>query len=275
MHKKALALVWYIVPVLAFGQSYPMTEGLLDPTTTTQAPLQKSESARLGVVLIVENDVVFKKDSSYTDGEGLSLQGSGSTNAWGCGIDLRMYTPRNISCPTNQPGDRPWAGITTAFYDWYYVGETGERVKLDLEAGVLGPSSGQEQIQTFVHKCIGSAKPMGWGNQVPNEPVLDVTMERRMTLWTLGERDKWSVNWESLYGGTAGTTFDNLKAGGELRLGWNVPPSWPIGITPKLSYSSWSDIRVYGFAGADGLLVLHNATLGHSFFRRDDDQWCL
>ena len=228
-----------------------------------------------GVTLTVENDLFLGTDNSYTHGTELSWQGHDQDgNVVGYGLRERMYTPTDIGCITNQPGDRPWAGVTTAFRDWYYHSELGEMVKVDLEAGVLGPMSDNEQMQKSIHKIVGSARPKGWGNQIPDEPALNLTMDRRqLGICLAGDPNGFSLHDEFLYGGTAGTTFDNLKAGDEVRAGWNVPPSWPLGIEPKLHRRLLDSFGVYVLAGGDGMLVLHNATLGHSFFRRADPMW--
>ena len=230
-------------------------------------------SVLAGVLLTVENDFVFHTDQSYTHGTELAWQEEGITNALEFGIRMRMYSPIDTGCATNQPGDRPWAGITTVFYDWYYMGGIGDRVKMDIEVGVLGPDSMNDEAQTFIHKIIGSRTPMGWSNQVPNEPAANITMERRLDVFTIGAKDGFSLGGEALYGGTVGTTFDNTKVGGEIKTGWRVPQEWSCGINPKLSRDMFSSISGYAFAGADGMLVLHNATLGHSFFRCDDSKW--
>src|SRR5690606_25591645 len=50
---------------------------------------------------------------------------------------------------------------------------------VELTLGVVGPAALGEQTQKFVHKNItDSPRPMGWDNQLNNEPALMLSWER-------------------------------------------------------------------------------------------------
>ena len=223
-----------------------------------------------------ENDVFLHKDDNYT--QGLELYcvdtvtneiGLLERNVWG--LRNRMYTPDDISDPNDQPWDRPWAGVTTVYHEWTDK-EDSRYVMTGWELGVLGPESGVEWMQTTIHGWTGSRKPMGWSNQVPNEISAQFYQTYYEPLANWGTPGEWTADVEMPYGYCAGTTFDNVSGGLSVRLGWNIPPAHYCGqIEPKLTIP-----KPFAYLMADGTAryVLHNATLGHSFFRsHDDSQW--
>lgn len=95
---------------------------------------------------------------------------------WTSGVYLgqHIFTPGVLSEPNLIPDDRPYAG-------WLYLGERisvrsvldERRVNyhaFDLQIGLVGPQAQGEWAQRDFHKLIGDELPLGWDNQVPNEP---------------------------------------------------------------------------------------------------------
>lgn len=219
-----------------------------------------------GFSLTVENDFFTGSDDSYTHGTELAWFHSVTNGMEFEGIRSRIYTPKDITVSENQPGDRPWCGVTTVF--WERGLENGlERFKYGVEAGVLGPSSMADEQQTWFHELIGDDEPMGWANQLKDEPVVNGYVDVWYELLRFGRSESWSAALDALYGGVAGTVKVDAYAGVGVRAGWNVPPFWPGGIDPKGVRSEWF---AYGLAECKGMWVIHNATLGHSMFHRYD-----
>jgi hypothetical protein len=229
-----------------------------------------------GFVVTLENDVFTHKDDNYTQGLELSLlnydndvNGEKKKEVWGW--RNRMYTPEDITCSTNQPGDRPWAGVTTVYHEWTKM-DGADAVMTGWELGVMGPESGVDWMQTTVHKWIGSRTPMGWSNQVPNEVSAQFYRTYYNSLARMGTSEHWMADLEMPYGFCGGTTFDYVSAGISARAGWNLPPLHYSGtIEPKAILS-----KPFAYLLVDGSAryMLHNATLGHSFFRSyKDSTW--
>ena len=235
-----------------------------------------SSAIGTGFVITEENDVFLKKDNNYTQGLEMYVTDTSSNKEgklikenWG--LRSRMYTPDDITASTNQPGDRPWCGVTTVFYEWTEK-RGDEYVMTGWEVGTMGPESGVEWQQKTIHKMIGSHTPMGWSNQVPNEISIQFYMTHYRQLERLGTSGKWMADLDMPYGFVGGTTFDNVSGGLSARAGYNIPPAHyggdiePKAILPKPFF--------YFLADGSGKCVLHNATLGHSFFRsHDDTEW--
>ena len=85
-------------------------------------------------------------------------------------IGQNIYTPTDTLSTQLVPDDRPYAG-------WLYMGfglvaNQGSRRydKVQLEVGIVGPSSMAEWVQTFWHSVLGIHVPEGWENQLANEP---------------------------------------------------------------------------------------------------------
>lgn len=100
-----------------------------------------------------------------------------------------MFVPEKISQATPDPRDRPYAG-------WLYTGLASERLALDPDAtrrhdqrarvelnlGILGPSSLSDDVQIQWHEIWDLSKPRGWGHQLKDEPTLLVAAQRDLRL---------------------------------------------------------------------------------------------
>lgn len=189
------------------------------------------------------------------------------------GIRNLIYTPMDISIPTPQPWDRPWAGLTGGTYtEWELT--KGEFTTRQWLLGVVGDWSQSDNIQTWFHKVTGSAKPMGWANQIPNEPILNYTWNRFNSIWSVGDIHEWGVDLTRRYGYSAGNAFVNGEGSLLCRAGWNVPADYRMGlIQPTLTYpGAASKFSVYIFGEACGRLVFQNITLGGSLFQDGPSQ---
>jgi hypothetical protein len=87
----------------------------------------------------------------------------------GYALGMNMYTPEKIETPAANPLDRPYSG-------WLYYGKQlvaediagGRRNQLhqlELQLGLLGEWSLQENAQKGMHALIGDNPPLGWQHQ--------------------------------------------------------------------------------------------------------------
>lgn len=225
-----------------------------------------------GLSLTAENDYFTGSDSDYTNGMELAWYGSPEITTHGTafvgyGVKHLIYTPSDITIRENQPLERPWSGSLTVFRDILkYDGVETSRTR--IEVGVLGPSAHAKGIQAWFHDIIESPDPLGWKNQVKDEPVLNLFHERSRLLHSV-HLGGWSSRIDAVYGGAVGTSHVDGFGGVSLRAGWNLPSN-PIlvGIDPKAG----SDFPLYVGVVVDvsGMLVIHNATIGKSIFRNRD-----
>jgi len=228
---------------------------------------------RAGVISIEEENDFFAyrhKDQFYTQGLLLSYKGDEriSTNGirnWSIyGFRNQFYTPKNISIPTPQPDDRPWAGMTAVSKtDWEVTSKNSTMT--EYLVGVVGAWSLSEQIQTTVHKWIDSETPMGWSNQIPNEIVVNVTRRWFYPRAFYGSRNSWCADATEIYGGSLGNAFVNAEVAALFRAGYRVPSEYKTEIiTPTLTRHN--RFSFYGTVEVEGRAVFQNIMLGGSLF---------
>jgi lipid A 3-O-deacylase len=188
-----------------------------------------------------------------------------------------MFTPRDRERTTLDPNDRPYAG-------WLYLAlgynsRTEEAMRTyELDVGIVGPQSYAKQSQDFIHDLRNIPKWKGWANQLPNEPGLQLTFERKRRFLTdlPGPLPKADVI--PHYGVAVGNVSTYLNTGVEFRLGWSLPDDFGTSaIRPGGNNGaplSKADMRLgyaakglHLFASFDTRLVLHNIFLDGNTFR--------
>jgi lipid A 3-O-deacylase len=262
----------------------------LVPTANAQLrPPQGSEFQ-----LFVENDLLARTDRYYTNGikfgggvpfEALQLPASellkqlapqgGSAIHLGLFLGQNLYTPRMIGISQPQPLDRPWAA-------WLYLGGVAQRAKgnrldtVEIDLGLVGPSALGEEVHAGWHRLIGATKPMGWHNQIPNEPAFLVSWLAK-SKHVLASRHGVDLEVIPHGGGTIGTVMTLARAGASLRLGRHMTGFGPDTIEPggSMLQNMRRDIESgrshgrewYVFAGLDHRLVARNIFLDGTVFR--------
>lgn len=259
------------------------------PATRAQSRLPEGSEFQL----FIENDLLARTDRYYTNGikfgggapfeilqlpatellRQLAPEGGGKVHL-GLFLGQNLYTPKSIRLSQPQPLDRPWAA-------WLYLGGVAQRAKgnrldtVEIDLGLVGPSALGREVQTAWHKLIGAPQPMGWHNQIPNEPAFLVS-------YLAKSKHAWSrpgIDLELIpHGGvTLGTVMTLARAGGILRLGRHMTGFGPDTIEPggamlqnmrrDIEPGRARDIEWYVFAGLDHRLIAHNIFLDGAVFR--------
>ena len=97
-----------------------------------------------------------------------------------------MVTPEDITVKGPQFDDIPYAGhlsLSGTLWSWNADTITG----FGAHIGVIGPESGAESVQKWVHKATGSDKPQGWGNQLGTDVVGGIQAAHGRKLLQLGQ----------------------------------------------------------------------------------------
>lgn len=248
-----------------------------------------SAEARGVWTFILENDLFYDQDRNYTNGVRLEYATPpGAVTGWvpqrlkdsflfpenaeylaTFAIGQNMYTPDDIDVHPAPTDQRPYAG-------WLYgevsiTGENGRRLHaLKISLGVVGPGSLAEESQKFVHEVIGATKPLGWDDQLRNEPALLIAYQRS---WRMVDKEIGPFDLEVMpsFGVNLGNVFTYAGAGGSLRFGWRMPDDYgPARIQPSIpasSYFSATQFGIYAFLGAEGRAVARNIFLDGNSFR--------
>lgn len=259
------------------------------------SPLAFAQDAELpnGTFSInIENDIFGGNDGHYTHGMRLAwvpdqrqpvpqwARSFAELMPWfpndgniryGYAIGQSIFTPSDIKVSNPPKGERPYAG-------WLYgsIGlgiETGRVVdQFGLTVGMVGPASGAEKVQKWVHKQVGSDRPMGWDTQLKNELGVVATWQRS---WRGIAKAKVLGNELDLgahLGGAVGNVFTYANTGLMVRFGPNLPNDYgPSRIQPGLpgsaDFAPARDFRWYAFAGIEARAVARNIFLDGNSFR--------
>jgi hypothetical protein len=193
---------------------------------------------------------------------------------FGWALGQLMFTPQSITTPQPQPTDRFWGG-------WLYVGAVVQRhsvlrdTKVFLESetvevdyGLVGPISLAETFQKGIHSVVGAPAPQGWGNQLRNEPGIQVTYLKSVReLMPVKISSGLETDLTVHRGFNVGTLFDYANAGVTWRIGNRLGDA-PIGTieSPTLGELGQSKGRWYFLLRVDGKLVAHNTFIDGSLF---------
>lgn len=285
-----------------FVSAFVLGSGILCVATTVCAQASNESSLCDVATVQYDNDVVGGTDRHYTGGlrlacvtsppkfmHDLILPGpsadaitrSRSTYA----IGESIFTPDDLSRSEPIEDDQPYAG-------WLYLGFGLEREvvpkfdrpryldNFELQLGVIGPLSGAEQLQSLNHDLFDATDPQGWGNQLDNEPGINLFYSRQ---WTGAEEINLTPGngFPELFFDVTpelGLALGNIHifgAGGlTFRLGNFLPDDHgPPVIRPSLPGSDYfptqEGFSAYVFGGLEGRVVGRNIFLDGNTFQDD------
>lgn len=241
-------------------------------------------------IIEYENDIFANQDRYYTNGIRLSRIGQVRTPpSWLASVAERfpgideadalpyrlsishnLYTPRDIENPQFPPDDRPYAAW---FNIQFATGTTSKRGadRVHVGLGVVGPLALGEEIQKTIHDAIDAPEPIGWDQQIRNEPTLQIGYDRFRRVLTAGEPGGSGLDATWMAGSMIGNAHTHLAAGGFLRLGHNLPRGYgPPRITPAISGAGYFmpslDPSWYLYLGAEGRRVFRDMFIeGNTF----------
>lgn len=206
----------------------------------------------------LDNDIFVDSDDGYTNGLFVSWYDAGDSDAseqpgppllvrpllWSLpdghgGRVLNAYTvgqvivtPENITVEDNS--DLPYSGLLF-FNNTHLVIGAGHADKLSTSLGIVGPSSGAESAQKWIHKLTGSDFPEGWDSQLKDEIVFKFSRARLWRAW-FSQNDRMDL---LLIGeATLGTIDSSLSGSVMLRYGEGLAQSFAM---PVLSSTKTSN----------------------------------
>ena len=201
----------------------------------------------------MENDTNVDTDFGYTHGAKISFlfyrddtrdsflnipftSSQNTNNFISFSYANQMFTPYDLDETQPIKDDRSYAG-----YSYVEIGlHQTTRTYLDsltLQTGVVGPSSGVENLQGFFHKYIDARDAAGWDNQLKDELILQ-----------LNYMHKWRFELSNIYdlesiiipysGINLGNASVKASAGAQYRIGFNIPKDFGTNSMNEGSYSS-------------------------------------
>jgi len=130
-------------------------------------------------------------------------------------IGQSMYTPKDILATNPDPNDIPYAGLL--FLNNTYLTSYGTYAdSISTTIGIVGPASGAEGMQKWIHELSDSDIPQGWDYQLDNEVVFKLTRARMWRNWV---SDNGHFDFLSVADIGIGTLESSINAGFTLRAG--------------------------------------------------------
>ena len=260
-----------------------------------------------GITLSIENDITDRMDQWYSSGVRLTwispdlstsdnegtmaqwvksciqylpfMNDPGLLHDYSISLGQIMYTPKDKVDTEPQKDDRPFAGIS-----YLALGLHGRNgVKMDtfeLDIGIVGPHSYAGQAQKLAHKIFRYYEPRGWVNQLHDEPIVNIYLDRRWRITSGDLTDRLVYDIIPRTGLALGNGFTAVNLGSEVRVGRHIPNDYgtyligpgverkaPVSRDGSDNRSRDKDLGAYLFAGFDNYAVLRNISLDGNTFR--------
>lgn len=226
----------------------PLIVSLFASLLTLNAAQATEQPYRWSIVW--ENDAIANDDGGYTNGFALNggrritnndkhtwqeslveslpfPQHSAYQDAISYQLAHAIYTPSNIDTAELIEDDRPYAGLLYGALNLYrFDPATSSRYELIL--GVVGPASGAEYIQRYIHDLIGTVDPSGWDNQIGNEIVVRAGYEQLWRLYQSAFANGTEYDMLSAADIRAGNLSSDIGGGVSVRIGRGLAASFPM-----------------------------------------------
>lgn len=158
-------------------------------------------------------------------------------------ITHEAFTPSTIRADSILPNDRPYAALLYASFRFSTFTKNQLRYYWCAQIGIIGPAAFGEEMQTGIHKATHNFLPLGWGNQLKNNLVMNgqVGIARQFGLL----KNIFIVEPEGI--ATFGTIHTDLLLRSKLSIGLNKFPSYlRFFYLPAVRFVAW-DGTLSGF----------------------------
>lgn len=218
-----------------------------------------------------ENDYFAATDENYTQGYNFELVlpmfeknplnhlffiPKDNNTKYGLAIEHIGFTPNHYERPEIQVGDRPFAAAF--MLKGFAIGTDPlkkSRFTSSLSLGLIGPGAFGKEIQAGIHKATGNKEPLGWGNQIKNDVVLNYRVSYEKQLYSYRKL----FSFQSYTSAQVGTLFTNISTG------FNTT----IGLIDSPFANDNKGFRMYFYAQPTVTLVGYDATLQGGVFNKD------
>jgi len=255
----------------------------------------------------IDNDLIFGSDDKYTGGfqigwmsDELNASEAGSFQRGfvsGMSALLTSLVPFDLS-GMKRSGALSLQGIAVTpeatdrtepvYDDVPYMGSTALTASLFVwdekvfhEAlvtlGVIGPSSGAEEVQKGLHRLFRIAEPKGWDNQVPDRLLLQAGYVVGVRQYAGRLADRYTFEWFNSLSAYAGSSYVGAGGGTAVRIGENMPENFvtisgivnrslahQLNLETRRGVWGWS-VNFGLFADAVGYFYLHEYARDHGY----------
>ena len=276
---KYLARLWFLLFLVAASWQ-----------TVTMAQSRRPFYTR-EISLVSDNDYLSIEDYYYTAGQDILYRrlvqpnsglhkflkprgGSDSSKIIvGYHYGVKIFTPYDIVQTNAAKFDRPYAGWNFGNITFSNFPSMRRSNQYQLEMGLVGPVSGMERLQRWIHELTHYTLPKGWQYQIPNELVVNVYYGRLQN-WRL-TNDLDIVSESAVQ---AGTGSNKVSQSLTMRLIQFNDIGNSVFTNSRLSWDSRSQGRgrqfeFFFFFGAGVQYVVSNIFIEGSLFSNSNSQF--
>lgn len=216
---------------------------------------------------------IKNKDRNYTQGIKLTAESADRNQSYSVG--QAIYTPEHKHLSDPLPTERPYAGYLYGEKSQTYLVNEDTINLFRLQAGIVGPHSYAEQVQSGFHSLIGDSIPQGWDHQLHDEPALNVFLEQKRKA-LLYDSAPITLDVVTNYGVDLGNVSTLTRVGALFRIGKLPNDFGPVVISPRAKRDEVqssiftreaSVLTYYIFTGSESRAVARNIFLDGNTFR--------
>lgn len=177
------------------------------------------------VGIVSDNDLYVSPftDQYYTNGLELFYRYSGNVRSdkvakkiWEFRAGQYIYNPQSVRAADINVNDRPFAGYLFAQggVNTFFKGES--LLKVNIQLGIVGPESGAEKAQKFLHRALGYRSVQGWQYQITTTPAAQLNAFYSHKIFPQTFYEKTDVHLQA--DGQLGTIWRSLSVGAVARV---------------------------------------------------------
>ncbi len=141
-------------------------------------------------------------------------------------LNMEMYTAEDTNDPDPPPEAHPYSSIIALDSAIYSKNDQSMHAFI-LRLGLVGPSTGGEGIQNWMHEATGRPIAAGWHTQLSNEPLLNLFyLYHHRLLRSVAKRKGFGFDFGLNAGGGLGNYYIGTNAGLQARLGIALPDNF-------------------------------------------------
>lgn len=152
-----------------------------------------------------------------------------------------IITPEDINESEPVYDDIAYAGTVGVHFSLY----SWDEYEFDLfrvSVGAVGPVSGAEYIQKYIHRLTNSTEPKGWDNQLDNHFALNFGYTKGLKSYTYNLNHNTRLEWFNSLFADVGNYYTGFGAGTLLRFGQNMPHNFDT-LTALMSVTATNQIN--------------------------------
>lgn len=126
--------------------------------------------------------------------------------------------------------DRPYAGLLymgMSLHQRHKIAQQNIEVldTREITVGIIGPLSFAKEFQDSAHDLLGDRRFQGWGNQLGNEPAVQLAVDKKFKDYHDGRQiiPGFSFDFIQAVGLRIGNIESSANVGIESRIGWDLP----------------------------------------------------